>query len=808
LDGLVLVALVGLILLWVGPAFLPGKVLLPLDIVTQFFPPWQQPDTARSGFGLAVNIHNLLLFDVVDYIYPVKAFMAEAVKEGVLPLWNPYVLGGYPLTYNTQAGLWYPLSVLYYVLEPVTAVDLTIFLQLLLGGSFMFAYLRQLHLRRAAAFLGVVLFLFNGMMVVWLEWQVVQAAVIWLPLCLYFVERAAKKLETRNEKLHNSQLSALNHPQYPLTDYRLPITDALLAGFAFAMPWLGGHWNWALYGSITAVVYILWRFGRSSALWGLLILAVGVGLSAIQVLPAFVYLSQGHRQPYTLAESLALGLKDRAIVALIPDFFGTPLRLDWWGPTNYNESAFYLGILPLFLAVLAPFLRRDGVTRFYAVWGVVGLLLALGTPLYALLWALPVFDGLWPSRAAMVVVFCAAVLSALALDRMMDTAVNWRRVRWLLLATTAVILVIFARYIIWYRPAMRPLTGGLLWFGAMLLAALVLLLVRPRLKPRLFAGLAILLVVLDLFWVWHDFNTIGDTANLYPETATTRFLHSDPEPYRIASLPEGIAYPPNTNLPDRLSIISGYEPAVLQSWVDYLSAAEAGNVVHSQRMVLPFTGLQSPLLDAVNIKYVVANSEWQRAGSTPALLHEANKTRVYLNENYFPRAYLVPQALIAPDVEMALARVLENQARLDEVVVLEMETQVDAYTPQGRGTARSRCVAATPFAVITDYQLNQVTIRTETDGPAYLVLADTYYPGWRVTIDGERAEIYRANSVVRATAVPEGTHEVIFTFRPVDFYVGAGVTAVTLLSCLVMILWHRRSLPIANVPHPKHNPPL
>src|SRR5690606_10733373 len=118
-----------------------------------------------------------------------------SLKAGNLPLWNPYVLGGYPLTYNTQAGLWYPLSLFYYLLPAPTAVDLTIFTQLALGGLFMFAYLRQLRLHPAAALLGSLLFLFNGMMVAWLEWQVVHAGVIWLPLCLYAIERMRPHLQ-------------------------------------------------------------------------------------------------------------------------------------------------------------------------------------------------------------------------------------------------------------------------------------------------------------------------------------------------------------------------------------------------------------------------------------------------------------------------------------------------------------------------------------------------------------------------------------------------------------------------------------
>lgn len=799
-DWLAAGGLVLLVFLFLGRAFLPGKVLLPLDVVSQLWSPWLQPDTA-------VSVHNPLITDVIDYVYPIKAFVAAQMKQGQLPLWNPYVLGGYPLTYNTQAGLWYPLTVLYVLLPPPTAVDLTIWLQMTLGGVFMFAYLRQLRLRPAAAWLGAVVFLFNGMMVVWLEWQVVHAAVVWLPLCLTFVERAAQKLERG-----------------------VPVSgDAVFAGFAFALPWLGGHWNWALYTSMTAAVYILWRVGtvglvqrdsqrlgksseKQSASGpgrrrvvgvGLLILAVGVGLSLIQVLPAFVYILQGHRQPFPLAESLGLGLKNRAVVALVPDFFGTLVEGGiWWGPTNYNETAFYLGILPLFLMVLAPFLRRDGVTRFYTVWGGLGLLWALGTPAYALLWVLPVFSGLWPSRAVTVVVFCAAVLGALALDKLMDTAVNWRRLRGVVVGVTAVMVSMLLFYFWWYRPELAALRSELLWFGFALLAALALLWARPRVKPGAFAFLALLLVILDLFWTGYDYNPIGDLADLYPETATARFLHHDPEPYRMTTWLAGAAYWPNTNLQHRLPSVSGYEPAILRTWADYMRAAEGGGkVVHSLRLLLPGAGLESPLLDAVNLKYLVTTSSWvrqsaagpaQKAAETqPQLLHQEGETRIYLNDGYFPRAYVVPQALAAADAAQALARVVENQDRLHEVVVLERAAPVESFTPGGTGTA-----------VITSYTPNQVTLRVHMDGAGYLVLADVYYPGWQATVDGMDTDVYRANSVVRAVYMPDGTHEVVFTFRPLDFYAAAAVTAVTWLFCLVLLAWpainHR--LPLRRSP--------
>ncbi|MFO7682733.1 MAG: hypothetical protein R6X34_22070, partial [Chloroflexota bacterium] len=680
---------------------------------------------------------------------------------------------------------------------------------------------------------------------------------------------------------------------------------------AFALPWLGGHWNWALYSSITAVLYTLFCISRQPQLmrrWlgtAVLLFGGGVGLSLIQVLPAFNYLRQGHRVPFTFAESLSLGLKEWAVVALVPDFFGSPIHANWWGRTNYNEIAFYAGLLPLFLAALALALRwRRSLTRFYTVWGGVGLLWALGTPLYGLLYVLPVFDGLWPSRAMPVYLFALAVLSAIGLDALLAEGVDRRRVR-----QTAVILTIFmaavvAGYMLWYRPDLDILRSDLLWFGFSLLVCLTLLWLGPtRLRPPLFAALLAGWLVLELFWLGHDYNPVGDVADLYPQTETAVFLQADPEPFRITSLPQGVAYPPNTALVDRLPNISGYEPAILQNVVDYLAAAEGSDAIYFERKLMPLHGLDSPLLAALNVKYVVTIADWYQEVSTlgerqetvtewlalagetavaksfrvpdaglhrlelplrvgdgadglvtvrvftadggqelanaawnvgqpsddgwasfyfgafpsewgreflftvtyegaseaavggangepafrsyylprPQLVHEAGKTRVYLNEGYFPRAYVVGRALPAADAAEALALVQAQADGLRDVVVLEVWDE----GPPVWQTA----VSPASQVRMSENGLNRVTLQADLDDAGFVVLADVYYPGWRAAIDGQPAPLYRANSIARAVYVPAGQHTLTFSFLPVDFVVGTAVTLFTLVLMGGLLLW-------------------
>src|SRR5690606_40584598 len=60
---------------------------------------------------------------------------------------------------------------------------------------------------------------------------------------------------------------------------------------------------------------------------------------------------------------------------------------------------------------------------------------------------------------------------------------------------------------------------------------------------------------------------------------------------------------------------------------------------------------------------------------------------------------------------------------------------------------------------------NRVELRVETAADGWLVLADTFYPGWTALVDGEPADIHRANLAFRAQPVPAGDETVEFVYR-------------------------------------------
>jgi uncharacterized membrane protein YfhO len=94
---------------------------------------------------------------------------------------------------------------------------------------------------------------------------------------------------------------------------------------------------------------------------------------------------------------------------------------------------------------------------------------------------------------------------------------------------------------------------------------------------------------------------------------------------------------------------------------------------------------------------------------------------------------------------------------------------------------------------------NGIIISVALDQPGWVVLADTHYPGWMVTVDGQPAPLLRANYAFRAVAVPAGKHTIVFDYHPRSFAVGSWLTGLALLTWGVAgVLGLRRPRPGAG----------
>ena len=93
----------------------------------------------------------------------------------------------------------------------------------------------------------------------------------------------------------------------------------------------------------------------------------------------------------------------------------------------------------------------------------------------------------------------------------------------------------------------------------------------------------------------------------------------------------------------------------------------------------------------------------------------------------------------------------------------------------------------------TSRNASQIALMTETSCVGLLVIADTYYPGWRATVDGRPAKIIEVNGAQRGVVIDAGIHKVEMSYRPTSVIAGAILTALGWLLTLAVFVWKSKA---------------
>jgi hypothetical protein len=152
------------------------------------------------------------------------------------------------------------------------------------------------------------------------------------------------------------------------------------------------------------------------------------------------------------------------------------------------------------------------------------------------------------------------------------------------------------------------------------------------------------------------------------------------------------------------------------------------------------------------VRYLVISREVQDPHFREA--YRGQTAIVYENPAARGRAFLVGQVILAKP-EQSLAALKSPAWDPARNAVVESAQRLALAGPGLKGTA-----------TVTRYAPEHVEVATEASGPALLVLADNYYPGWQAYVDGARTEVFRTNHTFRGVVVPAGKHRVVFSFDP------------------------------------------
>ncbi|OGR49298.1 MAG: hypothetical protein A2X37_10205 [Elusimicrobia bacterium GWA2_66_18] len=698
----------------VAPALLRGHGLFPTGSLWRFAP-WTSVLPHGPGNGL--------LSDQLLYFWPWRLFLHREVLSGHFPAWNPLIAAGVPFAACAQAAAFFPTEILLAWLPPVAWSLLSAFLKVFAAGLFTSLHARRLGASRAGAALSGVAFALCGFMVAWLGHPHANAACL-LPALFWSLGRAFEQGRPRSW-----------------------VAVALAVGGIL----LGGHPPTALHVLAACAAYAVFlsrRAPRNLAAAGLAALA-GACLAAPALLTYFEYLGLSS----TAAASQGLArwatrLSPWAVLHLLmPLASGSPAHgaevlaaaFELGPQSNFLERAGWVGIVPLALAVLAAARRRrEPEVIFLAGLALFGLAAALGAPPLAWVWkVLPGFCAVNPTRLLLVFAFASSVLAGLAADEEAGPR--------FLLAAGAVLLAALSACAWRYAQAWEGLTAMERGFAVGQCAAALVeggaaLAFLSRAPWRRWAPPAAALFLLRVGW---GLNPSAAGSTLYPRTPGLARLAYEQGEGRVFAL--GWALPPDTGMALGLRDARGRDFASLRRYEEAVTGKQGDFDFYSAAAAPPPAPrlLALSALAATPRTVLAVPPGWEKVHAGDLLVFRAPEPG--------RRAVFVGEARAASP-EQALAAVRAPDFDPGRVVWLD-DGPVAASTTDARGVAHLLSETA-----------DEVLVIVQSDGPGWLLLLDSWYPGWTVRVNGRRAPLRRADYAFRAVAVPAGSTMVSFRF--------------------------------------------
>jgi hypothetical protein len=672
--------------------------------------------------------------DMVHLEIPRMQFQARELHLGRFPLWDPSLWAGQPLIGQTQPGPLFPLQLLFLLL-PLDAEGYLRPAVLnwywvtlhLVAALACYALCRDWRRSRSASLLAALGFGCGGFLAS-VAWSDVAAGGIFTPLTVLFATRALRG--------------------------RRPWASAALSGFWLGLAWLSGHHELPLLVSLLVLVFwaaAVWQRPGRIPLAAVSLLIAGC-IAAAQLLPTIEF---GRLSKRWVGTPEPVGWAD-AIPYTIATIYSFPPRgiLQTFLPSaeRYGDCASFLGLALGALALAGVARARGGRRRWVLLATAAALVFALGafTPLHGVLTNLvPSLDkARLPVRALHLATLGLCLLAAYGYDALPRHGLVLRRA---LLGTGVVIA------------AWAVLHPG--FDDRVLLSALLAIVLAIPYRPRVQAAVWIAVVLVELYGV---------------HTATYSSRHH-PEQFKFARRLEenkdlaGFLRQAGSRAPIRFSVV---EEEIPLNFGDYHGVDAIGGYA---------AGIPENLLRAETHtrRSQALFSVTHHLGRQPAhpgqtvLFESASGIKVWSNPDVLPRAWAVHEAMAAPNLAALRQAVQEGPLELARQTILLGEAP-RLETCSGGSTVEFQSWAP-----------NRVRLQAALPCTGMVILSDSFYPGWQVTVDGQPARIWEAYGVLRGVVVPAGSHVIEYRFRPTSVFAGLGLFAAGVLLTGILVARRR-----------------
>ena len=784
-----------------------------------------------------------LMRDLFQKHYPIHIYSREILRHGALPLWNPFTGCGEPFLANIESAVLYPPNLLYLMLPVTLATAVLVIFHTWLTAVAGYALCRVWRISRLGSLLAATMLSLNTYWLTHIEFLPWHAAIAWFP-----VELLLYALWARSRRARWIVLGGLALGMQLLAGYPEGALFPLGAVALYAV--LLGLWEareqkrWRALLPPVGALAAMCALGILLAMAQLLPTLELVRASAFHRVPEVENASVNPRMLATLLMPFLYG---------VPGYAGKYWAWPQLSCFEYWCGSFYVGVTAVVVLVGALLIRiADRAPRFKTerppAWLRVRMpfllallagstLYAMGryTPFFWLCWhALPFLQKFrWPSKAMIGAVFALSVLAGLALDYVSETPERTNRdgrspeqalARGLTLALFALVAafvgvcladggrvgeLILEKYfnlssLEWQGSIPEVLlrrvpweilgSDGVKFIFLALVTPVLMLLWSSRSRLRTASGWLIVgLAYADLFLTGWVLVPSGN-ADLLVRRGTDISAQREPAPARIFKNqdPGQRTYGETDE-----EVFRWAREGLVMSWpiADHVFALNAeGN--------FRLTGI-ADLETCCNDPKAPLDLQLQllRMSNTDRVLTYPNLFNYYVTGTDLPPASIepvteaMPRAYVVGGPWMPAAA----QTPFDGIAIRDFDFREAALVERSGPWAQELSdlkpgrVEQKVARIAYGADFNSLTVDLWSEREALLVVTDTWYPGWRATVNGHPAPIAEVNAFQRGIRVPAGNSSVVMRYAPWTVRVGIIVSLAALIAVVAWLVLTRRA---------------
>ncbi len=699
------------------------------------------------------------------FTYPFRHFLGQAYQQGVIPYWTPNTFGGAPFMSLPGPAVFYPPSFLFFLQDSVLAINLFYFLHFLILGVSVFLLGKLWGLSFAARLCSSVTGMLSGFIIASVLLGNYFFGGVWLPVIFWLYQTY------RQEK----------HIGYFIGTV-LAITMQTLAGSPeisiMTVVILFVHQLWFTSGEKGISARLRTAFSLGLAVF------LALGLSALQLWPTAELMPYSPRDggmTYEAHSFWSLEPLKLATLVLSPGYVGSPDSGDFL--YGFLHTA-HMGLLALIFIFIGFFIRKEKSIGFWLMVFLFGLWFALGkyNPFYEYFYHVVPLTHLFrfPAKYYFISSFAAVFLTGFVLDTILKHTES-RRLKIIPVLTVLILILGMVAILGIGQPTLGIENSMVVLF---IFGLSYILFYFGKLKKTAFTAVVFLLIFVDLSIKEFKLLPLIDRSFYEEKPIYMKYLQNPFGKHRIFS--GRIQKDPSVlGIPNAPSVLHGIK-AMKQYLTPYTGMVYGvenitgdpgfGMGLKYQWIWMSVFRQSNPemrlrILKRSNVGYWI-NLDQETLfdpDGEPVILPD----RVHVLKDALPRAYLASNM-----------RVLEEKAVLNTYYAASFDPLKEVLLSEAVDFQPSTNFEGQVEEV--SYRPNHVTVKTNQQGNGFLVLNDSWFPGWTVKVDGEEKPILKANHFYRAVQLGPGEHTLEFDYFPDGFKGGLIVSSVFLLILIAL----------------------